>query len=128
MTVDRNKQRVLRLFREVFNQQALSVIDELYDPNVVDHGAFPDQAPGIEGIRSAIRGFFDILDGLRITVEDVVAEGDRVVTREAWRGTHKVSGDAVEGSVIHIFRVHEGRITDEWSQGWDWLPGAGSEP
>ena len=46
MSIDQNKQRVLRLFREVFNQQALSVIDELYDPNVVDHGAFPDQAPG----------------------------------------------------------------------------------
>jgi hypothetical protein len=52
-------QLVSRLFGEVFNQHAVSVIDELYDPNVVDRAAFPDQAPGVAGIKSAINGFFD---------------------------------------------------------------------
>jgi ketosteroid isomerase-like protein len=121
MTVNRNKQVVLRLFSEVFNRQSLSTIDDLYDPNVVDHSAFPDQAPGVAGIKSAIKGFFEIFGNLKITVEDVIAEDDKVVTREVWRGTHKPSGKAVEGTVIHIFRVREGRIVDEWSRGWDWL-------
>ncbi len=121
MTINENKQVVLRLFGEVFNQQSLSVIDELYDSSVVDHSAFPDQVPGIEGIKSAIKGFFGIFDNLKITVEDVIAEDDKVVTREIWRGTHKLSGKAAEGTVIHIFRIRDGKIADEWSRGWDWL-------
>lgn len=121
MTINQNKQMVLRLFDEVFNQQSLSVIDELYNPNVVDHSAFPDQAPGVKGIKSAIKGFFGIFGNLKITVEDVIAEDDKVVTREVWRGTHKPSGKAAQGTVIHIFRILEGKISDEWSRGWDWL-------
>ena len=121
MATDQNKQLILRLFGEVFNRQSLSVINELYDPNVVDHSAFPDQAPGVEGIKSAIKGFFEIFDNLKIIVEDIIAEDNKVVTREAWRGTHKPSGKIAEGSVIHIFCIREGKITDEWSRGWDWL-------
>jgi predicted ester cyclase len=118
---NRHHQLVLRLFGEVFNQRSISVIDELYDPNVVDHAAFPDQAPGVAGIKSAIKGFFEKFDDLTITVEDVIAEDDKVATRETWRAIHRPSGKIVSGTVIHIFRIHAGRITDEWSRGWDWL-------
>ena len=121
MSINRNKQVVLRLFNEVFNQRSLSVLDMLYDPNVVDHSAFPDQASGVEGIKSAIIDFFEVFDNLKITVEDVIAEDDKVATREVWRGTHKPSGKVAEGTIIHIFRLHEGKIIDEWSRGWDWL-------
>lgn len=121
MTVNQNRDVVLRLFDEVFNRQSFSVIDEIYNQNVVDHSAFEDQAPGVEGIKSAIKGFFEIFDNLKITVEDIIAEDDKVVTREVWRGTHKPSGKMAQGTVIHIFRIREGRIADEWSRGWDWL-------
>lgn len=123
MPANQNKQTVLRLFEEVFNKKSPSVIDELYDPKVVDHSAFEDQAPGVEGIKTAIAGFLEMFDALTISVEDVLAEGDKVVTREVWRGTHKPSGKNVEGTVIHIFRLRDGKITDEWSRGWDWLAG-----
>ncbi|MGD8352593.1 MAG: ester cyclase [Pseudomonadota bacterium] len=121
MSLSENKRVVLRLFGEVFNRQSLSVIDELYDPDVVDHGAFPDQPPGIAGIKSAIDGFFEIFENLEINVEDVIAEEDKVVTREVWRGTHKPSGKEANGTLIHIFRIRDGKIADEWSRGWDWL-------
>ena len=118
---ENNKRLILRLFQEVVNQRNPLVIDELYEPNVVDHSAFPDQAPGTEGIKNAVRGFLEIFPDLEVTVEDLIAEGDKVATRETWRGIHGPSGKAASGSVMHIFRVSEGRITEEWSQGWDWL-------
>lgn len=121
ISTDQNKKLILRFFDEVFNRQSLSAIGERYAADVVDHTAFPDQAPGVEGIRAAIEGFFDFFDDLNITVEEVIAEGDKVVTRETWRGVHKPSGKMAEGSVIHIFRIRNGKITDEWSKGWDWL-------
>lgn len=120
MTTEHSKQVVLRLFSEVFNQQSISVIDELYAPNVVDHTAFPEQPPGVEGIKAAIAEFFEAFD-LEIAVEDVVAEDSKVVTREVWGATNKESGKKVEGMIIHIFYVNNGKITDEWSLGWDWL-------
>jgi ketosteroid isomerase-like protein len=121
MVLEQNKQLVQRLFKEVFNQRQTSVIDEIYTPNMADHSAFPDQAPGTEGIKNAINGFFELFSDFEVTVEDVVAEKDRVVTRETWRGTHRPSNQSAVGTIIHIFRVREGRITDEWSRGWDWL-------
>jgi predicted ester cyclase len=121
MILNHNRQLVLRLFGEVFNRQSLYVVDELYNPDVVDHAAFPDQAPGVAGIKSAINGFFDMFDDLNITVEDILAEKDKVATREIWRAIHKSSGKKVSGTVVHIFRLREGKITDEWSRGWDWL-------
>jgi ketosteroid isomerase-like protein len=121
MTIDPNKQLILPLFGEVLHQQSLSVIDQLYDANVFDNSAFPGQAPGVPGIKSAIKAFSETFNNLNIVVEDVIAEDDRVVTREAWRGVHRPSGEIAEGSVIHIFRIRGGEITDEWSRGWDWL-------
>lgn len=121
MGIEENKRLVLRLFDEVFNDSKLPVIDELYTEDVVDHSAFPDQEPGRAGINSAIRGFFEAFDSLQIVVEDVVAEGDKVVTRETWTVVNGSSHETATGTVIHIFRVRDGRITDEWSRGWDWL-------
>jgi len=119
--VEQNTQLVMRLFDEVFGNRDVSVIDELYAVDVVDHSAFPDQAPGVEGIRSAISGFFEAFGKLEITVEDVIADGDKVVTRETWTVTDKASEKSASGTIIHIFRVVDHRITDEWSQGWGWL-------
>ena len=121
MTINQNHQLVLRLLGEVFGRHSISVIDELYDSDVVDHSAFPEQAPGVVGIKSAINGFFELFDDLNITVEDIIAEKDKVATRETWRAIHKSSGKDVSGTIIHIFYIRDGRITDEWSRGWDWL-------
>jgi ketosteroid isomerase-like protein len=121
ITANQNNQLISRLFGEVFNQHSITAIDDLYAPDVVDHAAFPDQAPGAAGIKSAIKGFFEMFDGLTITVDDMIAEDDKVATRETWRATHRSSGKNASGTVIHIFRIRDGKITEEWSRGWDWL-------
>lgn len=119
--IENNKQVILHLFQEVVNQRNPSAIDDLYASNVVDHSAFPGQAPGTEGIKNAVRDFLRAFADLEVTVEDMIAEDDKVVTRETWRGTHGPTGKTATGTVIHIFRIREGQITEEWSQGWDWL-------
>lgn len=121
LSTEQNKRLILRLFAEVFNHRTVSAVDEIYAPDVVAHSAFPDQAPGKEGIKAAIGGFFGMFDDLEVAVEDIIAEKDRVVTRERWKGRYKTSGKGAEGSVVHIFRIRDGKISDEWSSGWDWL-------
>lgn len=121
MTSEANKKVVLRLFDEVLNGGSVDAIDDLYSPDVVDHSAFPGQPEGVAGIKAAIGEFLATFDDLSITVEDTIIDGEKVVTRETWQATHKKSGKSASGTIIHIFYVHEGRITDEWSRGWEWL-------
>ncbi len=72
----KNKEMILKLFQEVINQRNVSYFDQVYVPNAIDHSAFPGQAPGTAGIKEAIKGFLETLSDLKVTVEDVIAEGN----------------------------------------------------
>lgn len=116
----KNKEIILKLFQEVINQRNVSYFDQVYVPNAIDHNAWAGQAPGIAGIKEAVKGFLETFSDLKVTVEDVIAEGDKVATRETWTGTQKSTGKKGSGSVIHIFWIKDGKVTEEWSKGWEW--------
>ena len=112
-----------RLFEEGFHSGKLAVVDEIFHPNFVDRST-PEQPPGTEGVKDYISmvrtGFPDI----SITIEDLVAEEERVVVRTTWRGTHlgEYEGIAptskqVTRSMIQIFHVKDGKLLEEWSEG-----------
>lgn len=95
---------------------------ELLHPDVVDHSRPPGIAPGAEGVRQQFDGFRAAFDGFRAEILDQIAEGDKVVTRKVFRGTHSGSfqgieptGAAVEIHVIDIVRVRDGRIVEHWN-------------
>jgi predicted SnoaL-like aldol condensation-catalyzing enzyme len=54
-------------------------------------------------------------------VEDIVAEGDMVSSRETWKLTRRSDQKQLSGETMHWFRVKDGKITDEWSKGWEWV-------
>ena len=118
-----NKALMRRLFEEGFHSGKLAVVDEIFHPNFVDRST-PEQPPGTEGVKDYISmvrtGFPDI----SITIEDLVAEEERVVVRTTWRGTHlgEYEGIAptskqVTRSMIQIFHVKDGKLLEEWSEG-----------
>jgi hypothetical protein len=74
MSVAGNKAADLRFWNEIFNERRLEVLDELVAPNVVDHGAFPGQAPGAEGMRTALAELLQGSSDVAYTVEAVIAE------------------------------------------------------
>ncbi len=119
-TVTKNKEIILKLFQEVINQRNVSYFDQVYVPNAIDHNAWAGQAPGIAGIKEAVKGFLETFSDLNVTVEDVIAEGDKVTTRETWQGTQKSTEKKDSGTVIHIFWIKDGKVTEEWSKGWEW--------
>jgi predicted ester cyclase len=96
---------------------------ELLHPDVLDHSRPPGIAPGAEGVRQQFDGFRAALSGFRAEILDMIAEGDRVVTRKVFRGTHdgpfqgiEPTGRDVEIHVIDIVRVADGRIVEHWNE------------
>jgi predicted ester cyclase len=95
---------------------------ELLHPDVVDHSRPPGIAPGAEGVRQQFEGFRAAFSGFAAEILDQVAEGDKVVTRKVFTGTHtgpfggiEPTGRAVEIHVIDIVRVADGRIVEHWN-------------
>lgn len=101
------------------------LVDRYYAPGYVDHTPSPirRQAAGREGVRQAIGLFREAFPDTRHTIEDLVAEGDRVVARVSARATHTgplfghaATGREVTLSSITIYRIVDGRIAERWAQ------------
>ena len=116
-----NKKLVLMIFERGINKQDLTVFDEWYVDTVIDHSAFPGQAPGVVGLKNSVKELYEMLPDVRVKVEDIIAEGDLVATRETWTAKKRGSDKTISGSVIHFFKIKNGRVSEEWSKGWEWL-------
>jgi predicted ester cyclase len=119
---EENKALVRRLIKEV-EKGNLNFVDEVLAPDFVDHDLLPDQEPDREGYKRNLSKDLDAFSDFDITIEDQIAEGDKVVTRLTWRGTHdrgeamsmSPTGEKVEVTAIFIHRIAEGKVKDEWS-------------
>lgn len=116
-----NKALLRRFYEEVFTKGNLDVIDEISEPNFIDHNPAPGQEPGIQGIKKSLMEYRAAFPDLQITVEDMIAEGDKVVARITATGTHKgefagipATGKRASISVIDIVRVANGKAVERW--------------
>ena len=123
---EENKARARRFYEEVFTQKKLNTIDELCDPAIVDHSALPGQAPGAEGLKQSFSDMLAGLPDLRVTVHEIIAEGDIVVARFTGDGTHTgtIFGAAPTGKKVAIrgidmMRIKNGRAVEVWHEGND---------
>ncbi len=89
MSLEENKAIELRFFEEVVNKGNLAVIDELLAANFVDHSAPPGIAPDRDGYKQHFAMVHSALPDHHTTLEDMFAEGDKVVQRFTARGSHK---------------------------------------
>lgn len=118
---ERNKELVRRFFAEVLNEGNLDRIDALVTPDYRLHAVgFPDpmDREAHKGFVATIRAAFP---DWRESVEEIVAEGDRVVARVVGRGAHRgefmgipATGRQVEVVSVNIDRIADGRIAERW--------------
>jgi predicted ester cyclase len=90
-------------------------------PDIIDRSAGPGQLPGLAGIVLWMRGFHAGLSDFSGSIEDTVVEGDKIVGRLIWRGTHTgpflgipATGKMVEIASIHILRFDGGLAVEWW--------------
>jgi steroid delta-isomerase-like uncharacterized protein len=119
---EENKALIQRFVKEAFNEGNLDVADEVYAPGFVSHesaGPVERDPEYVKQFVGTYRGAFP--DG-RTTVEDVIAEGDRVAYRWSFRGTHQgelmgipPTGEEVTITGITVDRISGGKIEEEWN-------------
>jgi steroid delta-isomerase-like uncharacterized protein len=123
-----NKNVLRRSFEEVWNKGNLQVADELFAPNYAPHDAStPDLGRGPESEKKRVTLYRTAFPDLRLTVEDIIAEGETVMARWSCRATHKgnLGGIAPTGkqftiSGVSIARFANGKMTEGWVN-WDAL-------
>src|ERR687894_1778135 len=115
-----NKALVRRFTEEVINQGNLDVADELLAPDFVDHDVIPGKLGGKEDVKRWIAERRASFSDLHFSIEEQIAEGDKVVSRIISSGTHDQneyrglapSGARITMETVNIYRVVEGKIVE----------------
>lgn len=122
-----NKQLIRRIGEHVFSTDDLDALDELIAEDYLDHDpglppGLPSGRAGYKEVMAALRAAFP---DLQVTIEDQIAEEDKVVTRYTMRGTHRgdlwgmsATGNRFRIEGINIDRVVDGRFVERWAA-WD---------
>jgi steroid delta-isomerase-like uncharacterized protein len=124
MSVEVEKALVRQFVDEVFNRGNMSVVDYLFAPDFVEHEELPAGIPndreGVIQLAAMLRSAFP---DFKATIDDIVAEDDKVVIRQTWTGTHKgefmgvpPTGKSVSIGVIDIIRMADGKCVEHWGQ------------
>ncbi len=124
MSSEDNKALVRRFFEEVFNEKRVDRADEFVAPDYLDHAAVPGQGPGLEGAKQQRWAmYFAAIPDIHATIDDMVAEGDKVVVRYTVEGTQQKellgvppTGKRFQTSAICIYRLVEGKVAENWEQ------------
>jgi steroid delta-isomerase-like uncharacterized protein len=122
MGIEANKAIVRRLVHQGINPANMAVFDELLAQDVLDHTLQPGQPGGREGWKQQRRHFLAAFPDGRWEIADMVAEGELVVTRATFSGTHQgaffgvpATGRPVVVGSIYTVRIVDGQIVERWA-------------
>jgi steroid delta-isomerase-like uncharacterized protein len=121
MTIETNKSLIRRFLDEVYNKGNLALADELVAPNYTSHNELNIEVLGPDGIKKAAMMQRTAFPDLVTSVDDLIAEGDKVVVRGHDQGTHHAAfmgfpptGKRFTITWIDIFRIEKGKIVEAW--------------
>jgi predicted ester cyclase len=127
MTAEENKALIRHYYEEIDaaakDERGASVLDDFIAPIFLNHDPSPGFTPDLEGLKQAYNHFLAANpDGYHV-VEDMIAEGDKVVTRLSAYGTQTgelfgipPTGKQVSMTAIAIHRIANGKIVEHWSE------------
>ena len=122
MPTELNKALYRRMIEEVFNGGNINLVDEYLAPDFIEREELPPGVPrdreGVKQLTTMLRNAFP---DFKATIDDMVGEGDKVVARMTWRGTHKgdfmgipPTGKSVSFGVIDIVRFAGDKFVEHW--------------
>ncbi len=121
MSIEENKRIARRLLEDIWQKGDRTTAQEIIADDIIIHGTVPGQPPGPEGQLYAANFFRSIFPDLQWTIEDLVAEGDKVVLRWTMRGTHQgplgdiaPTGKQVMWTGIDFLRIQNRKVAEIW--------------
>lgn len=121
-TAEENKRIVSRIPEEVANQGNLSVMDEIFAEDLVDHSPL-GELRGRDAAKEQFEWIRAAFPDLEVTVEEMIAEGDIVAARVRWHATHEgefmgiePTGREVEFPIFAFLRLEDGKVVERWIQ------------
>lgn len=119
---EQNKALERKFSEEAWNNGDLAVVDELVAPDFVDHAAPPGLPPGAEGHKVLIKLYREAFPGMHLTINELLADGDKVIVRWAATGTHlgplfgiPPTGKKINVDGIGIRRYSDGKMVVLWN-------------
>jgi len=117
MSLEKNK-AIVRKAIEAINKQDLSLLDDLVAPNYFDHR----QVRGRENVKQFVTMVFKAFPDFHATIEDIIAEGDKVWARVTYSGTHTgdylgfaPTGKTISYNSVTIKRLVNGKMVEGWT-------------
>jgi steroid delta-isomerase-like uncharacterized protein len=121
MLTEQNKAIVRRVIEEFWNTGNLAKVDELFAANYINHEPNDPEARDLQGFKQGAAAMFTAFPDLKVTIEDLVAEGDKVTKRYTVRGTQTgeltgipPTGKQVTITGINIYRIADGKVAEIW--------------
>jgi steroid delta-isomerase-like uncharacterized protein len=120
MSNEKDQATIRRYYLEVFNQKKASLLDELAVADYVEHDPFPGHGQGLAGLHQRV-GMLQSAFRANFTIEDMIAEGDKIVVRWTNQVVHQgtffgvpATGKSATVSGIDIIRMRDGKMAEHW--------------
>jgi steroid delta-isomerase-like uncharacterized protein len=117
--MEQNKTIVRQFVDEIINKGNIDLAGKFVSEDVVEQVPFPGQGPGIEGLKDVLRGMRAAFPDLHFAIAEQIAEGDKVLSRFEWTGTHRGDflGVPATGRTVRVWgmvidRLRDGKIYD----------------
>lgn len=117
MSLEENK-AIVRRFVEAYNERKLDLIDDFVASNYLDH----TNKVGREGLKQLFDVGLIAFPDWHETIEDIIAEGDKVWVRLSYTGTHKgefmglaPTGKKITSKAVDIYRIVNGKLAEYWN-------------
>jgi steroid delta-isomerase-like uncharacterized protein len=121
MSIEDNKAIVRLTAEEVWSKGNLAIVDEIYAPDFVCHFIVGPEWKGPDGVKNNVQQHRTSFPDWNEQIEDIIAEGEKVVIRFTSRGTHEgefegipPTGNQVTIAEVAIYRIADGKIAEQW--------------
>jgi steroid delta-isomerase-like uncharacterized protein len=121
-SAEQNRNNIIRFYEEGWNQNNHGVYEEFVHPDFIDHQAIPGMPEGREGFKTLQVIFKGAFPDLHMTVDDVIAETNKVACRWTGTGTQKgelfgipATGKSIKVTATVIYKVND---DGQWTEGW----------
>jgi steroid delta-isomerase-like uncharacterized protein len=135
MTIQENKDIARRWMQEIWQGASLATMEELFAANFVFNYVSPGLEPNPESYKQCVDAYFIGFPDIQFTLEDLVAEGDKIAVHWSGRGTHEgeywgfaPTGKRMTFRGISIIHIVDGKIVEEWGydNAWEWMEQLGA--